>query len=211
MPPRGADDAEPSSRAATRSTIVCVSETPRKTRTSGCSRWNSPRSTGTTIAAGPVDAPKRRSPASSSDVAATSGDELLLERQHPLSSSIEPSPGLGRLHPSARAVEQLRSEPLLESSYLQRHRRLGHAEALRRLREAPSLDYRTECRELTRVHKESIRVISEQAAFSEPVLEQRIGELRSGRRSARLRLRLVRQARSTLPFLSPSTRSVSSA
>ena len=83
-------------------------------------------------------------------------DELLLERQHPLSSSIEPSPGLGRLHPSARAVEQLRSEPLLESSYLQRHRRLGHAEALRCLREAPPLDYRTECRELTRVHKESL-------------------------------------------------------
>ena len=59
--------------SATRSTTACVSETVRKTRTPGCSRWNSQRRTGTAIAAGPVDAPSTRSPASSpSDVAATS-------------------------------------------------------------------------------------------------------------------------------------------
>ena len=62
-----------SSRAATRSTTEWVSDTVRKTRTSGFWRWNSASATGIATAAGPVDAPSTRSPASApSPEAATS-------------------------------------------------------------------------------------------------------------------------------------------
>ena len=66
---------------------------------------------------------------------------------------VEPEAGFGRLDPAARAVEELRPEPLLERAHLQADGRLGDAEPLRRLAEAPPLDDGAEGRELTRVHK----------------------------------------------------------
>ena len=80
-------------------------------------------------------------------------EHLLLEREQPLRAPVEPVPGLGRLDAAAGAVEQLQPEPLLERPDLQAHRRLRHAELLRRLREAAPLDDRTERCKLARVHK----------------------------------------------------------
>ena len=84
------------------------------------------------------------------------GEQLLLQREQPLRAPVEPAARLGRLDAAARAVEELQAEPLLERADLQAHRRLGDAELLRRLREAPPLDDRAERRELTRVHKQSL-------------------------------------------------------
>src|SRR5581483_9605827 len=41
-------------------------------------------------------------------------EQLLLEREQALRAPVEAQSGLGRLDPAARAVEQLRAEPLLE-------------------------------------------------------------------------------------------------
>ena len=71
-------------------------------------------------------------------------DELILEREHPLRAAVEPPARLRRLHAPSRAVEELRPEPLLESAHLERHRRLGHAEAVGRLGEATAFDHRAE-------------------------------------------------------------------
>ena len=106
--------------AATRSTTDCVSETESATSTSGFARWNSQSRSGTTIAAGPVEAPSASSPASApSPSPATLVEQLLLQREQPLRAAVEPQPRLGRLDAPARAVEQLRAEPLLERANLQ--------------------------------------------------------------------------------------------
>jgi hypothetical protein len=47
------------------------------------------------------------------------GDELILEREHPLSAAVEPPSRLGRLDASTRAVEELRAQALLQRSHLQ--------------------------------------------------------------------------------------------
>ena len=85
-------------------------------------------------------------------------EDLLLEHEQPMRAAIEPPAGLRRLDPAAGAVEKLRAEPLLERAHLQRDGRLGDAEPLRRLREAPPLDDGAEGRKLTRIHK---RILSE--------------------------------------------------
>ena len=96
-----------SSRAATRSTTDCVSETASETRTPGCARWNSQSSSGTTIARGAgrgADLQLARELA-----LALAGDlveQLLLEREDPLRAAVEAQAGLGRLHAAPRAVEQ---------------------------------------------------------------------------------------------------------
>src|SRR5881394_1663899 len=74
--------------------------------------------------------------------------QLLLERDEPLRSAVEPETGLGRLDPAAGAAEAL-----LERPDLQAHRRLRHPELVGGLREAAALDNRTKGRELLRVHK----------------------------------------------------------
>src|SRR5439155_26173443 len=81
------------------------------------------------------------------------GDDLLLEREQPLRAAVEAQARLGRLDAAAGAVEQLRPEALLERAHLQAHRRLGHAEPRRRLREALALDDGAERAQLTCVHK----------------------------------------------------------
>ena len=142
------------SRAATRSTTDCVSETVSEILTPGCARWNSQRRSGTTIAAGPVEAPELQLAGELALAFARElVEQLLLEREQPLSASVEAQTGLGRLDAAARAVEELRAEPLLERPHLQRDRRLGDAEPLGRLREAAALDDGAERRELARVHK----------------------------------------------------------
>ena len=83
-------------------------------------------------------------------------DDLLFEREQALGAAVEPQPGLGRLDPPARAVEELRAEPLLERAHLQADRRLGHPEALRRLGERLALDHLAERLQLPRVHKGSL-------------------------------------------------------
>ena len=88
-------------------------------------------------------------------------DHLLLEREQPLRAAVEPRAGLGRLDPPPGAVEELRAETLLERAHLERDRRLGDAELLRRLGERAPLDDCAECRELPRVHK---RILSMRGA-----------------------------------------------
>src|SRR5712691_11852945 len=83
-------------------------------------------------------------------------DQLLLECEQLLRGRIEPQSRLGRLDAAARAVEQLRPEPLLEGTDLKADRRLCHAQALSSKGEALPLDDRAECSELTRIHKGSL-------------------------------------------------------
>ena len=82
--------------------------------------------------------------------------QLLLERDEPLRSAVEPETGLGRLDPAAGAVEELLADALLERPDLQAHRRLRHPELVGGLREAAALDNRTKGRELLRVHKANL-------------------------------------------------------
>ena len=83
-------------------------------------------------------------------------EDLLLERQEALGAAVQPQAGLRRLDAAARAVDELRPQPLLERPHLERDGRLRHAEALRRLREAAPLDDGAERSELARVHKETL-------------------------------------------------------
>ena len=111
-------------------------------------------STGTTIAAGPVDAPSWSSPASApSPLAGDLVEQLLLEREQALRAAVQPQARLGRLDATSGAVEELRAEPLLERAHLERHGRLRDAETLGRLREAAALDDGDKRGKLTRVHK----------------------------------------------------------
>ena len=124
--------------------------------------------------------PASASPPSSADL----GDELLLEREQPLRAAVEPQPGLGRLDAPARAVEELRPEPLLERPHLEADRRLRHAEPLGGLREAAPLDDRAERRELARVHKP--RLIARRRELVEPRACFRTGRRRRGAPRPRL-------------------------
>ncbi len=143
-----------SSRAATRSTIDCVSETVSDDLDAGVRALE--------LAEEQRDDDGGR-PGGGSDPevarqlpAALAGDlveQLLLEREEPLRAAVEPDAGLGRLDPASRAVEQLRPEPLLECAYLQRHGRLSDAEPLGSLREAAALDDGDKRGKLARVHK----------------------------------------------------------
>ena len=46
-------------------------------------------------------------------------EQLLLEREQALCAAVEAQAGLGRLDATARAVEELRAEPLLERPHLE--------------------------------------------------------------------------------------------
>jgi len=76
--------------------------------------------------------------------------------QQALRGRVEPQPRFGRLDAPAGAVEQLPAEALLERADLQLDRRLRHAEPLRGLREALTLDDGAKGGELSRVHKRSL-------------------------------------------------------
>ena len=67
-------------------------------------------------------------------------EHLLLEREEPLRSAVEPQTGLGRLDPPAGAVEEPLAHALLERPDLQADRGLRHAELVGGLREATPLD-----------------------------------------------------------------------
>ena len=60
-------------------------------------------------------------------------EHLRLEREQPLRAPIEPASRLGRLDATARAVEELGAEALLEGPHLERDRRLGDSQLLGRL------------------------------------------------------------------------------
>src|SRR5215472_6440170 len=83
-------------------------------------------------------------------------EQLLLEGEQPLRAAIKPVARLGRLHPTAGAVEELLAEALLERSDLKAHSGLRDAELICRLREAAALDHGTEGSELLRVHKHTL-------------------------------------------------------
>jgi hypothetical protein len=83
-------------------------------------------------------------------------EHLVLELEHALRAPVEALPGLGRLDPPARAVEEALAESLLERPDLQADRGLGHAQALGGLREALAVDDRAERGQLARVHKTSL-------------------------------------------------------
>ena len=78
-------------------------------------------------------------------------DEVLFEREQPLGAAVEARAGLGRLDASARAVEELHPEALLERAHLQRDRRLRHPEPLGGLRERAALDHGAERAQLSRL------------------------------------------------------------
>ena len=80
-------------------------------------------------------------------------EQLLLQGEHFLRRYVEAEARLGGLDSSARPVEELRPEPLLERADLEADRRLRYAEALGRLREALPLDHGAEGGKLTRIHK----------------------------------------------------------
>ena len=80
-------------------------------------------------------------------------EQLPLLRQQPLRSTVEASPGLSRLDPAARAVEELLPEAVLERADLEAHRRLGDSEPLGCEREALALDDRAEGGQLPGVHQ----------------------------------------------------------
>ena len=67
---------------------------------------------------GPVEAPISSVPRSGPSGLGELAEQLLLEREQPLRAAVEPEPRLGRLDAPARAVEQLRAEPLLERPHL---------------------------------------------------------------------------------------------
>ena len=143
-----------SSRAATRSTTDCVSDTVSEILTPGCARWNSQSRSGTTIAAGTGrGAELQLAGELALALARELVEQLLLEAEQPLRAAVEAQAGLGRLDAASRAVEQLRAEPLLERAHLQRDGGLRDSEPLGRLREAAALDDGAEGCELTRVHK----------------------------------------------------------
>ena len=74
----------------------------------------------------------------------------------PLRPAEQPQAGLGRLDAAAGAVEQLGAEALLERPHLERDGRLGDAEPLGRLREAPPFDDRAEGGKLACIHKRTL-------------------------------------------------------
>ena len=138
-----------------------MSETVSATLASGWRCWNSASTTGTTVPPGPVDAPISSRPVELAlRLLADLLEQLLLEREQALRAPVEPLPGLGRLDPAARPVEQLPAEPLLERADLQADGGLRDAELVRRLREAAPLDHRTERRQLPRVHKQILSLSS---------------------------------------------------
>ena len=67
------------------------------------------------------------------DLLAELGEQLLLLREQAQRAPVEAPPGLGRLYPTPRPVEELQAEPLLERTDLQADRRLGDPELLGRL------------------------------------------------------------------------------
>ena len=155
-----------SSRAATRSTTDCVSETTSETLTPGIRALE---------LAEEQRHDDRRRPGRRADqqlagelalaLAGELVEQLLLEREDALRAAIEAQAGLGRLDAAARAVEQLRAEPLLERAHLQRHGGLRDAEALGRLREAAPLDDGAERCKLTRVHKQILSIHAARTAL----------------------------------------------
>ena len=92
-------------------------------------------------------------------------EHLRLEREEPLRAPVQPAPRLRGLDPSPRAVEELRPQSLLQRPHLQRDRRLGDAELVRRLGERAALDHRAERRQLPRIHK---KTLSERSRFPRP-------------------------------------------
>ena len=190
VPARGADD--PELELARRNPLddrLRVEDPQHARAAPGGAPWNSQSSCDSTIPPGPGrGADLERAVELLARLLGHLGDDLLLEREQPLRAAVEPHSRLGRLDPPARAVEELRPEPLLERADLQAHRRLGDAEPLGGLREAAPLDDRAKCRKLTRVHKDSLYgVYSGGGAELEPVPERvvrrRVGRrLRSSRR-----------------------------
>ena len=83
-------------------------------------------------------------------------EELLLGDQQTLRPPVDPKPGLGRLDAAARAIEKPVPQPFLERPNLLAHRRLGDAQALGGLREAPTIDHGAKRDKLTRIHKGSL-------------------------------------------------------
>ena len=88
------------------------------------------------------------------------GQHLLLELQEALGTAIEAQSGLGRLHPATGAIEQLRAEPFLERSDLERDGGLGDTEPFGRLREASPFDHGAERGKLSRIHKSMLSQIA---------------------------------------------------
>jgi hypothetical protein len=80
-------------------------------------------------------------------------EHLLLEREQALRPTVEPEACLRRLYTTARPVEQLRPEALLEGADLERDGRLGDPELVGCLGERPTLHDGAEGGELTRIHK----------------------------------------------------------
>ena len=91
------------------------------------------------IAAGSVEAPSESSPPSDPRPGGHLLDEVLLEREQPLRAAVEPlagPPSARHAAPSGRAA----ACRAVSRAHAPGERRARHAQALRRLREAPALD-----------------------------------------------------------------------
>ena len=155
--PRGADDAElePSvgDEVDDRLRVVHL----ERDAEVGVALWNSQSSTGTTTAAGPVEAPIESSPVRAPrTVRGDLAEHLLLELQQALGAAVQAQSRLGRLHPPARAIEQLRPRRFSSARTCNETAGCVTPEPFSGLREAPPLDDGAERGELARVHKRSL-------------------------------------------------------
>ena len=134
-----------SSRSATRSTTVCVSETVSRTPQLGVlllelaeQEWDdrSPRAGRSTEL--------ERAGDRAFVVRVEVLEQMLLGGEHALRGRVETPAGLGRLDAAARPVEQLPAEALLERANLEADGGLGDPEPLGRLGEALPLDHGAE-------------------------------------------------------------------
>ena len=91
--------------------------------------WNSPSTTGNTLPPGPGRGTDLEPALELAlGLLAEFREQLLLEREQPLRSAVEPQARLGRLDPAAGAVEEPLADALLERADLEADRRLRHPE-----------------------------------------------------------------------------------
>jgi hypothetical protein len=83
-------------------------------------------------------------------------EQFLLQPEEALGAAIDPQAGLGRFHPPPRPVDKTLADALLERTHLEADGRLRDPELLCRLGEAALVHDRAKCRQLARVHKQSL-------------------------------------------------------
>ena len=155
---RSAPTIPTSPRAATPSITAWVSATVSATLTDGFSFWKSQSRSGTTIAAGPVDAPTAASPSTRPPI-----PTRRLRAAAPPARAFAARSCRGGVQPRSARRACRNGQAAVGRAVFRApgsagcsHRRLRDAEPLGGLREAASFDDRAECGELLRIHNESL-------------------------------------------------------